>query len=118
MREDYYAGLEDRCFLTHQEAIASKKVIDFEAAPPAPVPNKLGVSVIPKAHMVFVHISDFYKNGKTVGLGVYSEQAFEALHRDFLKVWKRNEVSILNPRYGSNLLKAVQFYNSCHQIRK
>jgi len=46
MREDYYAGLEDRNFLTFDEAKQEKKVIDFDATPPAPVPNKLGVTVI------------------------------------------------------------------------
>jgi len=46
MREDYYAGLEDRNFLTHEEAKKEKKVIDFDAVPPAPVPNNLGTTVI------------------------------------------------------------------------
>merc|ERR1711966_289319 len=46
MREDYYAGLEDRNFLTFEEAKNQKKVIDFDALPPAPVPNKLGITVI------------------------------------------------------------------------
>jgi len=46
MREDYYAGLEDRNFLTFEEAKKEKKVIDFDAVPPAPVPNKLGITVI------------------------------------------------------------------------
>jgi len=46
MREDYYAGLEDRNFLTFDEAKKEKKVIDFDTFPPAPVPNKLGITVI------------------------------------------------------------------------
>ena len=46
MREDYYAGLEDRYFLTFEQAKEQKFVIDFDNAPPAPAPNKLGVSVI------------------------------------------------------------------------
>jgi len=46
MREDYYAGLEDRNFLTFEDAKKEKLVIDFDAAPPAPTPNKLGVTVI------------------------------------------------------------------------
>jgi len=46
MREDYYAGLEDRNFLSFDEAKNEKKVIDFDAVPPAPVPNKLGITVI------------------------------------------------------------------------
>jgi len=46
MREDYYAGLEDRNFLSFDEAKSEKKLIDFDAVPPAPVPNKLGITAI------------------------------------------------------------------------
>jgi len=46
MREDYYAGLEDRYFLTYEQAKEHKLVIDFDAVPPAPAPNKLGVNMI------------------------------------------------------------------------
>ncbi|KAG7364831.1 methionine synthase [Nitzschia inconspicua] len=53
MREDYYAGLEDRNFLTHEQAKKSKFVIDFDLKPPAPVPNKLGITVID-----FVKVAD------------------------------------------------------------
>lgn len=54
MREDYYAGLEDRSFLTFDEAKKEKKVIDFDAAPPAPVPNKLGITVIDSVNLADV----------------------------------------------------------------
>merc|ERR1712085_232694 len=46
MREDYYAGLEDRYFLTFDQAKQQKLVIDFDTVPPAPTPNKIGVHVI------------------------------------------------------------------------
>ena len=46
MREDYYAGLEDRYFLTYEQAKQQKHVIDFDATPPAPTPSKLGVTLI------------------------------------------------------------------------
>jgi len=46
MREDYYAGLEDRYFLTFDQAKQQKLVIDFDAIPPAPAPKKLGVTLI------------------------------------------------------------------------
>merc|ERR1712151_743259 len=46
MREDYYAGLEERYFLDYDKAKQSKKVIDFDANPPAPVPNKCGITVV------------------------------------------------------------------------
>lgn len=46
MREDYYAGLEDRYFLTFEQAKENKLKIDFEATPPAPAPKKLGITLI------------------------------------------------------------------------
>ena len=46
MREDYYAGLEDRYFLTFDQSKKQKLVIDFDATPPAPAPKTIGVTVI------------------------------------------------------------------------
>jgi len=46
MREDYYAGLEDRYFLTYDQAKAEKLKIDFDATPPAPAPKETGIKVI------------------------------------------------------------------------
>uniref|UniRef100_A0A7S1BX79 methionine synthase n=1 Tax=Corethron hystrix TaxID=216773 RepID=A0A7S1BX79_9STRA len=46
MREDYYAGLEDRNFYTLQEAKDNKFKIDFDLHPPAPIPTKLGNTVV------------------------------------------------------------------------
>jgi 5-methyltetrahydrofolate--homocysteine methyltransferase len=46
MREDYYAGLEDRYFLTFEQARGQTLQIDFDASPPAPAPNQLGVTVV------------------------------------------------------------------------
>ena len=46
MREDYYAGLEDRYFLTFDQAKKQKLVIDFAATPPAQAPTTIGVTVI------------------------------------------------------------------------
>lgn len=46
LREDYYAGLEDRYFLDYDKAKSAKLQIDFDAHPPPPTPNQLGVNVI------------------------------------------------------------------------
>ena len=46
MREDYYAGLEDRYFLSFEQAKEQKTTIDFDTSPPAPAPNKMGITVI------------------------------------------------------------------------
>ena len=53
---------------------------------------KLGISVTPKCHVLFVHVAqflDFQNNGCTEsrGLGYWSEQASESVHSDFEKLW-------------------------------
>ena len=45
MREDYYAGLEDKSYLKLSDAIANRKVIDFDADPPACRPCNPGITV-------------------------------------------------------------------------
>jgi len=46
MREDYYAGLEDRYFLTFEQAKEQGLKIDFDAVPPPPAPRKVGITTI------------------------------------------------------------------------
>ena len=46
MREDYYAGLQDRYFLTFEKAKEQKFVIDFDSVPPVTAPKKLGITSI------------------------------------------------------------------------
>ena len=46
MREDYYAGLQDRYFLTFEKAKEQKFMIDFGSFPPVTVPKKLGITSI------------------------------------------------------------------------
>jgi 5-methyltetrahydrofolate--homocysteine methyltransferase len=46
MRDDYYAGLDDRYFLTFAQAKERGKKIDFDANPPASTPRSIGISVV------------------------------------------------------------------------
>jgi 5-methyltetrahydrofolate--homocysteine methyltransferase len=46
IREEYYAGLEERKYLSMPAAQKKKYKIDFDAMPPQPKPNKLGAIVI------------------------------------------------------------------------
>ena len=46
MREDYYAGLQDRYFLTFEKAKEQKFVIDFDSVPSVTAPKKLGITSI------------------------------------------------------------------------
>lgn len=73
---------------------------------------KLGISVTPKVHAVFFHITEFCR---MTSLGPRSEQAGESVHHDFKQIWKNYRVNdIENEIYGENLLKAVAAYNSRH----
>ena len=73
----------------------------------------LGISISPKVHTVFHHITDFCDSVHT-GLGRYSEQAVEAVHADFKSTWAKYKFHEVNPRYPEQLLKAVSDYNAKH----
>ena len=45
-REDYYAGLQDRYFLSIEKAKDQKFLIDFDSVPPVTTPKKLGITSI------------------------------------------------------------------------
>ena len=74
---------------------------------------ELPVRMTPKVHCVVHHIRQFCEKHST-SLGRWSEQSTESLHSDFEKTWERFKVSNGNPKYGSQLLKAVCNYNSNH----
>jgi len=46
LREDHYASLENRVFLSLEEARKKRKMIDFKASPPVDAPKNGGVQVI------------------------------------------------------------------------
>ena len=73
--------------------------------------NDLGIAVTPKVHAVFYHIIEFCDKRGT-GLGTFSEQASESVHRLFKKTWEKYKVSEENDKYGDNLFKAVTDFNS------
>ena len=49
----------------------------------------LGIPVTPKVHAVIHHVGQF-RELKKRDLGPWSEQASEAVHSDFLKLWDRS----------------------------
>ena len=53
-------------------------------------------------------------NGKLLGLGWYSEQAFESVHSDFSAAWERVKVPMDHPEFGARLLACISAYNSKH----
>ncbi|CAM9406723.1 unnamed protein product, partial [Ectocarpus fasciculatus] len=46
LREEHYAGQEERHYLTFEKASSKRKKIDFEKRPPVPPPNKPGITVV------------------------------------------------------------------------
>jgi hypothetical protein len=74
----------------------------------------LRISVTPKVHAVFHHVAEFCTKTE-MGLGPWSEQTSEAVHHDFEQMWKHFKVKDEETtKYGENLLRAVQMYNSQH----
>ena len=46
LREEHYAGQEERHYLTFEKARTKRKRIDFVKRPPAPAPVKPGITVV------------------------------------------------------------------------
>ena len=69
-----------------------------------------------KIHVILAHVKDslnYIDNG--YGLGFWSEQSGESVHREFLKYWERYKVSnIHNITYAPRLCKAVTEFSSLH----
>lgn len=73
----------------------------------------LDIRVTPKVHAVFFHVSEFCEP-KLKGLGFFSEQATEAVHFDFNRVWSKYKVPSGNSEYLNKLLHAICEYNGLH----
>lgn len=71
------------------------------------------LNVTPKVHAVFHHVKEFCAFHQ-IGLGLYSEQASEAVHYDFANTWNSYKLRMGHCQYAERLLKAVCRYNSVH----
>ena len=81
--------------------------------------SELPISITPSVHSALEHILDWFEiNGTEYGLALYSEQATESCHNNFLStVWEEgNKVPDTHPKYAENLLNAVAKYNSRHVL--
>ena len=83
------------------------KIVIFKDAYDA-LPTK---TITPKIHAIIHHVPEFCQEHQT-SLGVYSEQASEAVHSEFNDFWKRYKVSKNNPNYKTQLYRAVTEFNS------
>lgn len=76
--------------------------------------DNLEIHYTPKVHALIHHVPQFCFSVNS-GLGPYSEQASESLHRDFDSMWAKYKVRDFScERYGSQFLKAICAYNSRH----
>ena len=111
-----YEVVQD-CFGMHlNELRYLKSIEDFEAIyrqlPHAKDPEK-HLSVTIKAHCIFRHIPETIElTGKSIG--IFSTQAFESVHYDFLHTWARFKYPQSHEDYPEQLKKAVVNYNSFH----
>lgn len=68
-----------------------------------------------KIHVLLCHLIQSLDYLSDYGLGVWSEQAGESVHREFLKFWERFKIVMIeNDRYPEKLLKAVVEFSSRH----
>ena len=67
------------------------------------------VSIIVKNHIARFHVKEWCKRNE-IGLGSRSEQAPEASHKQFLKIWQRCKT--IGATLGKRLLKTACVYNS------
>ena len=93
-----------------------KSIEDFETTyrqlPHASDPEKQ-LSVTIKVHCIFQHVPETIEcTGK--GLGVFSAQAFEAVHPDFLETYQRFKVDPEHKDYGKKFKASVCNYDAFH----
>ena len=71
------------------------------------------LSVTIKAHAIFQHVPEMIKQTGRA-LGVFSAQAFESVHYDFIQTWKNFKVASTHEKYGQKLKEAIVNYDSYH----
>ena len=75
----------------------------------------LEISTTLKIHALIEHLEHCLYFLDNDGLGLWSEQCGEAIHREFLKQWKKYAVnSIDHEFYGERLKRAVVEFSSAH----
>ncbi len=103
------------CFGTEVVGNPEEKINDFKQAY-----FSLPVSITPKVHCVFDHVPQWLhrqqaRSGRKVGLGFATEQASEAVHRDFKQKWEGGfKIGETRDQYKERLLRCVVRYNGGH----
>ena len=77
--------------------------------------NHHNLQCYPQVHLLESHAEQFLKKmGEKHGLGFYSEQAMESMHRELKGEWGGDKVEESNPKYGEKLLKTMVRINGKH----
>lgn len=68
-----------------------------------------------KIHVLLSHVEESLQFLYDYGLGVWSEQAGESIHREFMKIWELYQInSIEHDCYIEKLFDAVVNFSSRH----
>lgn len=74
-----------------------------------------GLTKTLKIHVTLEHLLQCIQFVNGNGLGMWSEQAGESIHREFMKFWDKYKINALNsPQYLSRLKTAVVEFSSSH----
>ena len=80
---------------------------------------RLGITVTPCVHILTAHTSEFFdlcarsgEGGR--GLGLYSEQSFEAMHYLVSRVQERFPANKFGSDFAKRALRAMCYVNSTH----
>ena len=72
-----------------------------------------GISQTVKIHIILAHLKQAITFLNNDGLGLWSEQAGESVHREFIKFWDRFKINLIEePTFVNRLKKAVVIFSS------
>lgn len=103
-----FEKVRNSCFSQTLEPDFHLKIVKFSKAY-----DELGVPRTNKVHILVDHVPEFCI-AMQMGLGFFSEQAFEAVHCNFKKTWMYYCVNEIDPKFNEKLLAATMKYNSKH----
>ena len=77
----------------------------------------MGIKSFSKAHILEVHVPEFFERQKSLGngakgLGFYAEQASEAVHGKWKKMWEKYMTDMDHPDYDKQLKKCGMKFHS------
>ncbi|KAL7297470.1 hypothetical protein TKK_0009840 [Trichogramma kaykai] len=111
-------GREKALLWPHKLSLVPKTYQDVNLVALRKVIVSTGVSQTLKIHVLLDHLKDGLAFLKNDGLGLWSEQAGESVHREFLKYWERFKINAIDDKaFSSRLNRAVVTFSSQHMCR-